>query len=156
MEHCVGSFCEIIFSLPSHSAHLLFMFLWSLLGLYISIALLYKFGIEHLLTYRTKYTQNLEDHPLGPLRETITIFSLHHHFLTTTISPPFFSSLWFIFTILKFLFQFSGPFVLFCTILSLLFSGLLSLQNHLECILLRSWLIFLTQLTHIAALYCTK
>ena len=47
---------------------MLFMFWWLMLGLYISIPGLYKFGIEHLLTYRAKYAQNQEDHPWGSLR----------------------------------------------------------------------------------------
>uniref|UniRef100_A0A8P0T8C6 Vacuolar protein sorting-associated protein 52 homolog n=1 Tax=Canis lupus familiaris TaxID=9615 RepID=A0A8P0T8C6_CANLF len=53
----VGSFCETIFSLPFHSVPLFYPVygLWLILGLC-------WFGIEHLLIYRTKYTQNQEDH----------------------------------------------------------------------------------------------
>ena len=121
----VGSFCETIFSLVSHSAPLFYLVyvLWLMLGLYMSFAGLYKFGIEHL-TYRTKYTQNQEDHPLCPLREAI--FSLYHHFLTTT--PFFLLLLCFFFFysyyfVLKLTFHFSGPFVLFFSVLFLLFPG---------------------------------
>ena len=108
---------------------------WSMLGLYINIAGLYKFGIQHLLTQRTKYTKNQEDHPLGPLRQTT--FYLHYHFLTTTILPPrfLFSSFSFYFLFLCsyslylafgflflllcfkicFTFQWSFGFILFCS-----------------------------------------
>ena len=102
---------------------ILFLFLWSRLGLYISFVGLYEFGIGHLLTYRTKDTQSQEDQPLGPLGETI--FSLHHHFATTFFFCFclffFFYSCYFV---LKFVFHFSGPFVLCCSVLNLLFYGL--------------------------------
>ena len=78
---------------------ILFLFLWSMLGLCISFAHLYKFGIRYLLTHRTKYTQNQEDHPLGPLGKTI--FSLHHHFLTI---PQFFFFFFFLIIMLMILF----------------------------------------------------
>ena len=138
MGHCVGSFCEIIFLLPSHSAPLFYLvqILWSILGLYLRISGLYTFGIEHLLIYRRKYTQNQADRPLGPNRQTT--FSLHYNFFITTISSPFilisflfsflllcfwFLVLYFYYFVLKFVFHFSGPFVLFCSVLLLLFSG---------------------------------
>lgn len=84
---------------------IIFMFWWSLLRLSISIASLYKFGIDHLLTYRTKYTHG-GDHPLGPL----------HYLSTATFSPPqssshplifFFFFLFFLFSLLFFFFSFS-------------------------------------------------
>ena len=49
------------------------------------------------------------------------------------------------------------PLVLFCSVLLfLLFSGLWPHQNHLGYILLRSWLICLTQPTHTTILHRTK
>ena len=119
--------------LPILPLSYIFLFLCLILGLYISIPGLHKFGIEHLLTYRTKYIQNQKDHPLGPFREIK--FSL-----TTTSSPPpspppffyflFFPScflvlvFYFYYFVLKFVFHFTGPFVLFCSVLFLLVSGL--------------------------------
>ena len=110
----VGSFCETIFSLPFHSVPLFYTVygLWLILGLC-------WFGIEHLLIYRTKYTQNQEDHLVGAIRETI--FSLYPHFLTTIIAPffcPFFSFFFlnFYYYVLKFVFHFVW-FVWFCSAL---------------------------------------
>ena len=98
-----GPFWQIIFPLPSPPGLFFYlMFSWSML-VTVSIAGFYKFGIERLLTYRTKYTQNQEDHPLGPLGETTC--SLHYHFLTTTI-PPFSSFLLIFLLLLCFWFWF--------------------------------------------------
>ena len=96
-----------------------FMFLWSIFGLSISIAGLYKFGTEHLLTYRAQYAQNQEDHPLGPL-------SRRHSPSTTASSPtpspspaphPFF----FFFFLFIFFLSYSFSFFLFFQIFGLLF-----------------------------------
>ena len=147
MEYHAVLFCEIIFSLPilpPPTPFISFMLWWSVLGLSRSIAGLYDFGIEHLLTCRTKYTQNQEDHPLGSFR--YTRLSLHYHFLTTSIRPTFFSfflfslhffsfsfffffvfglAFYFYYFVLKFVFHFSGHFVLFCSDpLFLLFTSL--------------------------------
>ena len=79
--------------LPSFMLFMFWQSMWSMLGFYISIAGLYKiyikFGIEHFLTYITKYTQNQEDHPLGSPQVDYILCPLpllHHHH-----HPPFLS-----------------------------------------------------------------
>ena len=126
LVHSVRLYSLFLPILPPY--FILFVFLWSMLGLYIRIAGLYKFGIEHLLTYRTKYPQNQEAHSPGPLRQTT--FSLLNHFLTTAIPPFFsfpyfflFSSLFLVFGLLFlvlcfkicFSLQWSFCFILFCS-----------------------------------------